>query len=84
MQISQVEREDWKKAMLTYLVACSNAPHPSSSVPSRVVILKKTTHKLPVDLASLMFKTLTFTIKALSGSGTSFNCITNKFQALNN
>ena len=29
-QIDQVERKDWKKAVLTYLVAYRNTPHPST------------------------------------------------------
>ena len=32
MQIAQVEREQWKKAVLTYLVAYRNTPHPSTGV----------------------------------------------------
>ena len=47
MHIAQVEREDWKKAVLTYLVAFRNTPHPSTGVClSELFFPKKTTHKI--------------------------------------
>ena len=48
MQIAQVEREDWKKAVLTYLVAYRNTPHPSTGVcPAEMLFRRKLRTKLP-------------------------------------
>ena len=48
MQIAQVEREDWKKAVLTYLVAYRNTPHPSTGVcPAELLFRRKLRTKLP-------------------------------------
>ena len=42
MQIAQVEREDWKKAVLRYLVAYRNTPHPSTGVyPAELLFRRK-------------------------------------------
>ena len=47
-QIDQVEREDWKKAVLTYLVAYRNTPHPSTGVcPAELLFRRKLRTKLP-------------------------------------
>lgn len=48
MQIAQVEREDWKKAVLTYLVAYRNTPHPSTGVcTAELLFQRKLRTKLP-------------------------------------
>ena len=48
MQIAQVEREDWKKAVLTYLVAYRNTPHPSTGVcPAELLFRGKLRTKWP-------------------------------------
>ena len=42
MQIAQLEREDWKKAVLMYLVAYRNTPHPSTGVcPAELLFRRK-------------------------------------------
>ena len=48
MKIAQVEREDWKKAVQTYLVAYRNTPHPSTGVcPAEFIFRRKLGTKLP-------------------------------------
>ena len=48
MQIAQVEREVWKKAVQTYLVAHWNTPHPSTGVcPAELLFHRKLRTKLP-------------------------------------
>ena len=48
MQIAQIEREDWKKALQTYLVAYRNTPHPSTGVcPAELLFRRKLRTKLP-------------------------------------
>ena len=48
MQIAQAEREDWKKAVLTYLVAYRNTPHPRTGVcPEELLFRRKLRAKLP-------------------------------------
>ena len=48
MEIAQVEREDWKKAMQMYLVAYRNTPHPSTGVcPAELLLRRKLRTKLP-------------------------------------
>ena len=48
MQIAQGEIEDWKKAMLTYLVAYRNTPHRSTGVcPAKLLFRRKLRTKLP-------------------------------------
>ena len=48
MQIAQVERQDWKKAVLTYLVAYRNTPHSSTGVcPAGLLFQRKLLTKLP-------------------------------------
>ena len=48
MQIAQIEREDWKKALQTYLVAYRHNPHPSTGVcPSELLFRRKLRTKLP-------------------------------------
>ena len=47
-QIAQVEREDWKKAVLTYVVADRNTPHPSTGAcPAELLFQRKLRKKLP-------------------------------------
>lgn len=42
MQIAQVEREDWKKVVLTCLVAYRNTPYPSTGVcPAELLFRRK-------------------------------------------
>ena len=48
MQIAQVEGQDWKTAVQTYLVAYRNTPHPSTGVcPSELLFRQKLRTKLP-------------------------------------
>ena len=48
MQIAQVEREDWKKAVLRNLVTCRNPPYPSTGVcPAELLFRRKLRTKLP-------------------------------------
>jgi len=48
MQIAQVEGQDWKTAVQTYLVAYRNTPHPSTGVcPSELLFRRKLRTKLP-------------------------------------
>lgn len=48
MQIAQVEKGDWKEAVLTYLVAYRNTPHPSTGVcPSEMLFGRKLRTKQP-------------------------------------
>ena len=48
MKIAQVEREDWKKAVLTYLVAYRNTHHPSTGMcPAELLFQRKLRTKLP-------------------------------------
>ena len=48
MQIAQGEREDWKKAVQTHLIAYRNTPHPSTGVcPAELLFQRKLRPKLP-------------------------------------
>ena len=48
MQIVQLEGQDWKKALQTYLIAYRNIPHPTTSVcPAELMFRRKLRTKLP-------------------------------------